>query len=209
MVRVGSHRTRRGDGVRFVRSLVAGLLLAACSLAASADWAVDAAQSEITYLSSKMTGGFATIFENNRFRNFSGGISAAGEVTLDIDMRSVDTGILIRDERVVKYAFAADQHPLATVRLSLGEGLKEHYAPGAVRAVEATLTMRGISRQVKGQVSVTRAGGTLLVQTTAPILINAADYGMLDGFETLKDLVKLFNIPTTVPVSLKLVFTDR
>ncbi len=176
---------------------------------AAADWTVARDRSEITYLSSKMTGGFSTIFENNRFTNFSGDISDDGEVVLNIDVNSVDTGVAIRNERVIEHVFDAAKHPQATVTLSVGDATVKRYPPGYTRTVEASLTMRGVSRRVTGEVSVTQANDGLLVQTTSPILVNAVDYGMLDGFETLKDLVKLFNIPTTIPVSFKLVFVRR
>ncbi len=189
--------------------LIACLLLAAFPLAAVADWVVARDDSAITYLSTKMTGGFATVFEHNHFKSFSGSISDTGEVTLDIDLNSVDTGVVIRDERVMEHVFDAGKHPQAQVRLTAKDALEKHYPHGHVQTVEAALTMRGVTRQVKGEVSITRAGDSLLVQTTAPILVNAADYGMLEGFEILKELVKLFNIPTTIPVSLRLVFVKK
>ena len=194
--------------MRSIQCGIACIFLLVFPFAAMADWVVASDQSEITYLSSKMTGGFATVFEHNHFKRFSGAISDRGEATLNVDLNSVDTGVAIRNERVIEHVFDVAKHPQATVSLSLGrEGMK-HYPPGHTQKVEAALTMRGVTRQVKGRVAVTQGDGKLLVQTIEPILVNAADYGMLDGFETLKDLVKLFNIPTTIPVSFKLVFTD-
>ncbi len=192
----------------FMQRIVACVVLAALPLAAVADWVVARDRSAVTYLSSKMTATFQTVFENNRFNGFSGGINDAGEVMLDIDLNSVDTGVEIRDERIRQYVFDVAHHPRATVRLAVGAPA-QHYPPGRTQTVEAALTMRGVTRKVKGEISVARAGDSLVVQTTAPILVNAVDYGMLDGFGKLKELVGLFNIPATIPVSFKLVFVKR
>ena len=197
---------------RVVACLVACLAPAALPFAAVADaakWVVVPERSEITYLSSKMTGNFSTVFENNRFTVFSGSISNAGEVKLEVDLNSVDTRVAIRDERVREHVFDVKNHPRATIGLSVGTVGDKPYPPGYTQKVEASLTMRGVTGRVGGEVSVVRTGDGLLVQTVSPILVNAADYGMTEGFETLKDLVKLFNVPTTIPVSLKLFFAAK
>ncbi len=183
--------------------------LAAAPLTVAAEWAVVPERSEITYLSSKMTGNFSTVFENNRFTVFSGSISAAGEVRLEVDLNSVNTGVAIRDERVKEHVFDVKNHPRAMIGLSVGAIGDKPYPPGYTQKVEASLTMRGVTGRVKGEVSVVRIGGGLLIQTVSPILVNAADYGVTEGFETLKDFVKLFNIPTTIPVSFKLFFAGK
>lgn len=183
--------------------------LAAAPFTAFAGWTVVPERSELTYLSSKMTGNFSTVFENNRFTVFSGAVSAAGEVKLEVDLSSVNTGVAIRDERIKEFVFDVKNHPRATIGLSVGAIGDKPYPPGYTQKVEAALTMRGITGRVGGEVSVVRTGGGLLVQTVSPILINAADYGMFESFELLKDFVKLFNIPTTIPVSFKLFFADK
>ena len=185
------------------------LLLLSIPLLGIADWKVDQNHSSLTYLSTKMSGA-NTLFENNRFTSFSGTVKRSGEALLTIDLNSVVTGVGIRDERVKEHVFDVRNHPQAIVKLSVGELEKADYGVGQVRSVEASLTMRGVTRQVKGEVSVTRTGEDLLVQTQSPILIDAKDYGMLDGFETLRNLVQLSGIPMTIPVSFKLQFVpDR
>ena len=181
------------------------LLLLAASPVYASDWMIDKDRSAITYLSTKMSG-TNTIFENNRFTNFSGEISRGGEVVLSIDLGSVVTGVAIRDERVKEHVFDVKNHPRATVKLSVGEFEAADYQSGRTQTVEASLTLRGVTHRVKGEVSVAWAGGDLLVQTQSPVLVDARGYGMLEGFEALKNIVQLSNIPTTIPVSFKLVF---
>lgn len=193
--------------MKSIQRAVFGLTFIVFPFSVAADWTLARDESSVSYLSSKMTAAFSTVFENNRFRVFSGAISDAGDVTLDIDLNSVDTGVPIRDERVKEHAFDAGRHPTATIKASVGPVDKRLF--GRTQTVEAALTMRGVTRQVRGEVSVTRDDGRLLVQTVSPIPLNAVDYGMAGGFEILKGLVKLFNIPTTIPVSFKLVFVKE
>ena len=179
-------------------------LLVASSVDASG-WTVDKDRSAVTYLSTKMSGA-NTILENNRFTNFSGKIGNDGEVSLLIDLNSVATGVPIRDERVKQYVFDIRNHPQATVKLSVGEFKAADRRSGRTQTVEASLTMRGVTHRVRGEVSVAWAGDDLLVQTQSPVLVDASSYGMLEGFEALRNIMQLSNIPTTIPVSLKLVF---
>ena len=188
---------------------LASLLLVAWPLSGVAGWAVDSDRSSISYLSTKMTAAFRTVFESNRFKSFSGGVDDTGEAVLDIDLSSVDTGVQIRDERVREHVFDVRNHPRATIKLPVRELAERRHDAGYTQRVEATLTMRGVTREVRAEISVARVGDELVVQTTEPVLVNAVDYGMLDGFGRLKELVGLFNIPTTIPVSFKLVLVRQ
>ncbi len=181
------------------------LLLLTASPAYASDLVIDKDRSVITYLSTKMAGA-NTLFENNHFTDFSGEIGHDGEVVLVIALDSVVTGVAIRDERVKQHVFDVGNHPQASIKLSLGELRATDHRSGDTRTVEALLTMRGVTHPVKGEVSVAWIGDDLLVQTQSPVLVDARSYGMLEGFEALKNMVGLSNIPTTIPVSFKLVF---
>ena len=186
------------------------LLCLALSPGAFADWGLDAERSSITYLSSKIVAGaHVAIFEPNRFHRFEAAIADSGDAHVVIDLDSVDTGVAIRDERVKEHAFAVDRHPRATVSLSLPRATLRGLAAGdtSLHDLSAQLELRGQMRPVGAKVRVTGLGdGGLLVQTVEPILVDAKAYGMLDDFETLRALVGLFRIPTTIPVSVNLVF---
>lgn len=188
------------------------LLCLVLSPGAFAGWKLDAARSSITYLSSKIVvGAHTAIFEPNRFHRFSGSIDDNGGVRVVIDLDSVDTGVALRDERVKEHAFAVARYPRATVSLPLPEAARRGLAPGgtALHDLSAELNLRGQTHPLSAKVRVTGlAGGGLLVQTVEPILVDAKAYGMLDGFETLRALVGLFKIPTTIPVSLNVVFVS-
>ena len=209
MASVGLRPTLRVSDMKQMQYIFISLLLMAFPLTSVAGWAIESNQSSITYLSSKLTGNLSTIFENNRFTNFSGTINDAGEVVLNIDMNSVDTGVAIRDERVKEHVFNVKQYPQATVKMSVKDLIVDCCEFGYTQMVEVLLSMRGVTKKIKGKVGVTRRDDRLLVQSVSPILINATDYGMLEGIQTIKELVKLVNIPTTIPVSFQLVFVKE
>lgn len=171
-------------------------------------WTLDHEQSQISYLSYKLVDkSYQSIVENNFFERFAGSVSEDGVVQLTIDADSVNTGVEIRDERVRLHAFDSENHPQIVFNARLEQNL-DALKPGEVKEQElsGTLTMRGVTRPITARLVVVRnTTDTALVKTLSPIIINAADYGMEEGFEQLRALVNLFNIPQFIPVSVKLV----
>ena len=178
-----------------------------CLPAYASDWQLNREQSAISYLSSKQaTAETPLIFESNLFHEFSGSIKGS-QIELVIDLNSLDTNVPIRDERIAEHVFLSKQYPQAIVSATI-DGLEQlNYAR---KQIEATLAMRGQSHRLQGEVIVKRSNpDTLQIQTVTPILVDANAYGMLDGFAKLKELVGLMQIPTTIPVSLHLVFDAK
>ena len=175
-----------------------------CLSAYAADWQLKQERSAISYLSSKQaTAETPLIFESNLFHKFSGTIKGS-QVEILIDLNSLDTKVPIRDERIAEHVFLSKQYPQATVSTTIDDIEKLSYER---KQVTATLTMRGQSHDLQAEVIIERSNlETLQIQTTTPILVDANTYGMLEGFAKLKELVGLMQIPTTIPVSLHLVF---
>ena len=173
----------------------------------ASDWQLNQEHSAIAYLSSKQ----ATIetpmmFESNLFREFSGSITES-QVELVIELDSLDTKIPIRDERIAEHVFLSKQYPQATVTVTI-DGLEQ--ITYERRTVVAMLAMRGQNHSVPAEVIIDRSNpNTLRIQTVTPALVDANSYGMLEGFAKLKELAGLMQIPTTIPVSLYLVFNPK
>ena len=180
-----------------------------------ADWALDKQQSLLTYLSSKIVGGsHAAVFENNTFQEIEGSLSDQGQANLVINMDSVNTAVSIRDERIKEHVFQVSQYPQANIALNLPSSVwpikKMAYNQPQIHTVPANLTMVGKTDQLTAKVMVTRVSqDQILVQTMQPVLLDAKTYGMAKGFETLKNIVGLFNIPTIIPVNFTLVFNRQ
>ena len=186
------------------RLLIICSLVFVCLPVSAADWQLNRDRSAISYLSSKQaTVETPLMFESNLFREFSGTINGT-QVELVVELDSLDTKVPIRNERVAEHVFLSKQYPQATVSATVDDIEQLSYAR---QQISATLTMRGQSRDLQAEVIIERSDPqTLRIQTTTPVLVDANAYGMLDGFATLKQLVGLMQIPTTIPVSLNLVF---
>ena len=189
---------------------IAGLCFLVFSQGVIADWVLDDKQSSLNWLSSKLVQkSHKAVYEHNRFRNFTARVTAAGAIQLDVDLNSVDTGVPVRDERIRKHVFLTDKYPRASLRgkislvgitdLAVGETL--------VESPKITLEMRGVSREITPKISITKlANQGFAIQTIEPVLVDGTAFGMSEGFETLRELVNLFNIPTVIPVSFRMVF---
>jgi hypothetical protein len=73
--------------------------------------------------------------------------------------------------------------------------------------VEATLDLFGTQATINTEVQISRLSSSrILVQNTQPILLNATDFGLEAGVETLRSLANLTSISYAVPVNFNLVF---
>ena len=171
----------------------------------AAEWVLLPERSAISYLSTKLPAeGASLIFEPNLFRKFSGTIDGS-DFKLVIDLKSLDTKIPIRDERIAEHVFLTKQYPEAVVTASLAD--LDQIDLLLAKRVTAQLAMRAKVNSVTAELILTRADkDTLIIQTRTPVLVDARAYGMLEGFGELEKIAGLSYIPTTIPVSLYLVF---
>lgn len=178
------------------------------SLANATEWNLVLERSTISYLSTKLpVEDGSLIFEPNLFRKFSGVIDGS-EVNLTIELNSLDTKIPIRDERIAEHVFLSKQFPQALITASVVD--LDKMDKSIAKRVAAQLTLRGKTHSVNADLIIDRMDeSTLAVQTSTPILIDTKAYGMLEGFGKLEEIAGLFYIPTTIPVSLHLVFAKQ
>ncbi|MFD2168281.1 cellulose binding domain-containing protein [Thalassotalea euphylliae] len=148
--------------------------------------------------------------ETHTFRTLTGDISIEGEATLQIDLSSVDTGVDTRDTRMTEHLFAVDTYPVAQVSLSLDYETLKAVPTGTTQAmsISAVLNLYGADIQIDTQVQVSRLSSSrILVQNSQPILLDATDFGLEAGIETLRTLANLTSISYAVPVNFNLVFS--
>jgi polyisoprenoid-binding protein YceI len=171
----------------------------------SSEWILDNDASTLSFTSIKA----GTVAESHTFGKLVGGIGADGSASLMIDLDSVDTGIEIRDQRMRELLFDTSTYAVAGISLTVPAGVLDTLEPGEQRSatVEATLELHGMTRPVTAQVAVARLGeDRLLVTSERPLLLNAADVGLADGVERLREVAGLPSISPAVPVSFVLLF---
>ena len=194
--------------VNWKKQLVVGGMSVALMLGASnawAGWKLDSTHSSVGFSSVKND----SVMEQHGFRNLSGSISDSGDVSLSIDLTSVDTKIQIRDERMKKELFNTEEYPLTTVEAKVdGEAISGLSAGQTlVQDVEFKLDLHGKEEALNAKVQVTGLdGGGLLVSTISPVEVQAGTFGLDTGVGKLKDIAKLNSILLTVPVNANLVF---
>lgn len=182
-----------------------GLLLLSAG-AHAADWKVDNAESKLSFISTKKV----NVAEVHSFEQLSGGLNAAGEFALSIDLNSVNTNIAIRNERMKEFLFEVVDFPAAEItanidtdklnKLTVGQQLSE--------TIEGKLQLHGQEQAMNFDVIVTKlAGDTLFVIASKPLLLNVSDYQLVEGVEKLRELAGLPSISHAVPVNFYLTLT--
>ena len=170
-------------------------------------WKVDTSQSSLTFVSIKN----GTIAENHRFKDFSGDINHKGYVNISIDLKSVDTNIAIRDQRMNEYLFETAKFAHANFSVQLNKDDIDAIASGSSKnmSIKGNLDLHGQQQGVLVDVMVMKLSEKNMVVTTLkPVMIKAEDFALVAGVNKLKALANLPSIAYTVPVSFVLTFTQ-
>lgn len=180
------------------------VLLVPCT-AAWADWELDSTGSKIHFVSIKND----SIAELHSFSSLVGYIGAAGNAEVTIELDSVQTLIAIRDERMREMLFETAKFPSATIRAQVDPDVLAVAAEGGVVTAElpVTLSLHGKEQSLTIPVVIVGEGERRLrVFSAQPVLVNAADFGLVEGVAALQKVAGLKSISTAVPVTLQLLF---
>lgn len=176
-----------------------GLLLLSLG-AQAATWQIDNAQSQLSFVSTKKV----NIAEVHHFGELAGGLNEAGEFELVIDLESVNTGIDIRDSRMREFLFDVVEFPKANINAKVDPAFVDSLAVGQskVLGVEGELSLHGHNQPLSFDVLVTKISESeLLVVSAKPLILNVADFELVQGVEKLREIAGLPSISHAVPVS--------
>ena len=146
--------------------------------------------------------------EVHHFNKVSGVVKEKGEMTITIDLASVQTNIDIRDERMGKHVF---QEGKATAVITGTIDMEEvdSMKPGETKVVEieANLEFAGSENEIEAEMLVARLSENRVLVTTADFLmLSTEDLGIDAGVDMLKKLAKLPQITRVTPVAVRMVF---
>jgi hypothetical protein len=184
---------------------VAVLVLSGLASSVFAQWELMGDNSTVEFISTKN----AAVAERHSFGSLSGSIDADGRVAVEIALVSVETLIPIRNERMREILFETANFPTASIAARVDAAVIKTAADGGVVVAEVpiTLSLHGQEKDFSAPVVlVGTAGGGLMVVSSSPILLNAADFGLEKGVSLLQEVAGLKSISTAVPVSFKLLF---
>lgn len=189
------------------RTILLSLTAVLWSAAASAGWILDNDYSRISFVSTKA----GSAAEVHRFATLDGRVDGDGNVTISIDLDSVDTAIEIRDERMREMLFETGRYPTATLAATVDLAAVDALDAGAstTMTTEGQLMLHDTAVSLTIEMAVARLSDSrVLVVSQKPMIVNASQVGLLEGVERLREIAGLPTISPAVPVTFVLAF-DR
>ncbi|MDP2504753.1 MULTISPECIES: YceI family protein [unclassified Oceanobacter] len=189
----------------FRTALIAPLLLTC--LPVLADWQVDN-DSVVAFQTTKNI----NKVENHHFKHVSGAVSSTGAATINIDLSSVATGIDIRDSRMQSMLFDTSRFATAVLQATVPAKVMTSLEQGKPTrfTLSGSLSLHGKQATVTTEVLATPAAdASLVVSSLAPVLIDAAEFGLEGGIEALRNIAKLTSITQVVPVEFTLILKPQ
>ncbi|AKA26179.1 YceI family protein [Pseudomonas chlororaphis] len=187
---------------------LAALLLAGATLPAQANWYLDNESSRLSFVSTKN----ANVSEVQRFLVLHGKVDAKGMAQLEVELDSINSGIPLRDERMRKELFEIERYPDAVINAQINLRPINDLAPGAQIELRlpVNVTLHGKQHEYSAELLATRLDDRRFqVVTLEPLVLDAADFDLLPGLETLRKAAGLSAISLSVPVGAVLIFTAR
>lgn len=191
-----------------ISNLIGGLLLLMTLApvgAAWAQWELAGDKSSVNFVSIKNS----SVAELHSFETLMGFIAEDGSVQVSIDLASVQTMIDIRDERMREMLFETARFPAAKATAEVDPAVIQAVVNGGTVTtdVPVTLSMHGAEQTLTASlVVVGESDGPLRVFSAHPILLDASDFGLVEGVNALREIAGLGSISTAIPVTLHLVF---
>jgi len=191
-----------------IKKITLILALLSFTTVANAAWQLDNNNSWLSFLFVKKQ----DTAEVGQFTRLEGTVADNGKAEIKIDLGSVNTYIPIRDVRMQAFLFQTTEYPHATLSADLDMEKVNRLGVGEmiVQPVSVQLDLHGAKQNINGNVVVTRlVGNRLLVANQSILFINAADFELIKGIDTLRQLAGLPRISQVVPISFVLTFHSR
>ena len=119
-----------------------------------------------------------------------------------MDLKTIDTQIPIRDQRMQELLFETNDYPLATITGQIPAGL----TLGESSELAFTLDLHGVQQELRSTIMIQQVDGQLVVINYEPIAVNAKDFDLDHGVNELTRVAQLQSINYEVLVDFKLVF---
>ncbi len=192
----------------FKKQCVLWFVMSLMTFPAFSAWQLVPDNSQVNFISIKKD----TIAEVHHFNSISGALTDQGMASLTIDLSSVATGIAVRDQRMQQHLFNVTEFAKSqfTAQVEMTKINSLAVGDSTTLMLQGKISLHGIEQAVTVPVMLTKLQkGALQVASLEPLLINAADFALLEGINTLKKLANLPSIATVVPVTFMLTFNPQ
>lgn len=178
---------------------------AAQSQNAQAEWTLNMENSNLSYGSIKKN----SIGESNHFQHLEGRITEQGEITLMIDLSSVETWVDIRNSRMKEFLFQTIDFPVATLRGQVDMEKFNHLKVGQQHSFDMSFDfdLHGQTQTIDTELVILRLSEkTVTVLPNGIIFLDVEKFNLLSGLKKLQELAKLTSISSSVPIVFHLTF---
>lgn len=168
------------------------------------DWVLKDAK--IVFTTTKTDKKGNDIQEVGDFKQYSGFFDKQGQFRLEINLNSLTTDIIIRDQRIKEWLLETDKFTSATIIAKLdAEKINQLALHESIQLTQPVqLDLHGMQADLTANLAITRTQPNVLsVNTIQPILISLDSFDMLEGLQKLTDVMMLSEINQTIPVSFK------
>ncbi len=173
-------------------------------------WQLDGVRSSVHYVSMKkdhVAEVNTFLAESGQPAALSGSISNTGDTIFALDLNDVETGVDIRNSRLLAFLFETELLPTAYFHTTVDTATLTQMAPGDIRFETLTgdFSLHGVRQTVTADVLIAKQSATeVSVSTIKPIHIDSKQFDMAGGIEALRVVANLGSIGEVVPVYFQL-----
>ena len=177
------------------------------SASVSAEWSLDNEASVLSFVTVKAE----HIAEAHTFTSLNGSLGADGQLSVEIQLASVDTLIPIRNERMREMLFEIDVFPVASLSAQVDlEELSSLGIGGWVdQEIPLILALHGNTVGMDAAVRITQLKSGYSASLLSPLILSADNVGLAAGVEKLRQVAGLPSISRSVPVSFNVTFREQ
>lgn len=186
-----------------IRTIAAMLTLGVASTAQAENWVLNGDASHLAFGSIKND----YIAEIHSFPGLSG-TASKDDVSVTIDLASVQTNIDIRNERMNEHVFGGVLQATLSAQVDLGQFDDLSVGESALTEFDGTLSLLGEEVGVFTDVLVIRLGDDSVMVTTNDMVFLATDtLGIDGGIDMLQEIASLDGIARATPITARFVFS--
>ncbi|PMM44209.1 YceI family protein [Vibrio splendidus] len=168
---------------------------------AESGYTLDSKLSNITFATIKKQ----FVVEPASIKALSGGLTEDGQFSIMLDLKSLSTGVAIRDQRLNELYFESITFPEVKVSGKVDPSILSGDPKNTT--IEAEVTLHGVTKKINFPVLVVPADGFVMVNSASTIIVNGADFGIsTDNLNKLSATVGGLAISDKIPLSFNLLF---
>lgn len=168
---------------------------------AESGYTLDSELSNITFATIKKQ----FVVEPASIKASSGGLTKDGQFSIMLDLKSLSTGIAIRDQRLNELYFESMTFPEVKIAGKIDPSILSSDPQNTT--ISAEVTLHGMTKKIDFPVVVIPTDGFVMVNSASTIIVNGADFRIsTDNLNKLSATVGGLALSDKIPLSFNLIF---